>query len=381
MSDTADAVSAAGPWRTSLAAALPGWVVARVLLATGWLTAEAIARHTGDRTLQLDQGLFLWDGAFYRDIAEFGYGGVADEALRFFPLYPLLGRVLGLVPFLGAGAALVLVANVAALAAGAFLHRLVVETTGDDHLARRSAWVLALFPAGFVLAAAYAEALLLALVLGALLAARRDRWWTAALLAVGAGACRPLGLLVLIPLAALAGPGLRAAWHADGGVAVRAGAARAAAVLGGPVGLAAVLAHSAWLGRGWRAPLTIQEPLRGAFVLPPVRLVQAVGDLFGPERTGDGLHAPFAVGFVALVVVGARRVPRAWTLLSAVVVAVALAAENLNSFERYGLAAFPLVVALASVGRTPPRRQLVDAVLAGGTVALVTMSFLGVMVP
>jgi len=38
------------------------------------------------------QGLFAWDGDFYRGLAQHGYGHEEQEALRFFPLYPLLAR-------------------------------------------------------------------------------------------------------------------------------------------------------------------------------------------------------------------------------------------------------------------------------------------------
>ncbi len=50
--------------------------------------------HLGGATrpVQLGQGLFAWDAAFYRDIAEHGYGALRPAALRFFPLVPLLAR-------------------------------------------------------------------------------------------------------------------------------------------------------------------------------------------------------------------------------------------------------------------------------------------------
>ena len=98
----------------------------------------------------VDDGLLAWDGTWYDVIARNGYLDADDPALRFFPLYPLLGRWLG---WIGdrPDIALVVVANVAALAAGVLLHRLTLEETGDAAAAQRSARLLALFPSAFVL--------------------------------------------------------------------------------------------------------------------------------------------------------------------------------------------------------------------------------------
>ena len=77
--------------KPAFAAALPPWIVARILVALGMVTGAVL--YDGAETDPLRQGLWAWDGAFYRDIADHGYQAVALEGLRFFPLYPLLGRV------------------------------------------------------------------------------------------------------------------------------------------------------------------------------------------------------------------------------------------------------------------------------------------------
>jgi apolipoprotein N-acyltransferase len=59
----------------------------------------------------------------------------------------------------------------------------------------------------------------------------------------------------------------------------------------------------------------------------------------------------------------------------------ALAAENLNSLERYALSAFPLALALAGLTRDDRVERVALAVLAGGVVALSSMAWLGVYVP
>jgi hypothetical protein len=64
-----------------------------------------------------------------------------------------------------------------------------------------------------------------------------------------------------------------------------------------------------------------------------------------------------------------------------VLVVVALAADNLNSLERYLLVAFPLVLALADVTGSQRAERLALAACGGGTLALASLALLGVYVP
>lgn len=389
-----------GRWRADLVAVLPAWVAARVLVACAWGLAVALARRDrpGGTTVQLDQGLLAWDGAWYEGIASLGYRGLeaavgSAEALRFFPLYPLLGRVLGW-PLGGRDAlALVIVANVAALVVAVLVRRLVRYETADDALAERAVWLLALLPPAFVLVWAYSEALFLVGAAGALLACRRRWWWVAGLLGAVAGATRPLGLLLVLPVAVE----VWEAWRGSGTVPVGAGAVgpgdpsrRLASVrdrLGALTALAGPVvgtgAYLWWVGATTGdalAPYTVQQPLRGQ-ADPISRLARGVGDLLGPERWGDGLHLPFAVAFVVLAVLTFRWWPRSYGVMAAVLLLAALSADNLNSLERYGLGAFPLVLTLAVAVAAQRWERLALAACAGGLVSLCSLAWLGAYVP
>ncbi|MBK9178126.1 MAG: hypothetical protein IPM45_00900 [Acidimicrobiales bacterium] len=352
------------------------WAVARVLIAVGALVAVVIADRLvpGDRPLQLHQGLFMWDGEWYRQIAEGGYRTLPAEALRFFPLYPLLGRLVGLLAAGRPAVGLVVVANAAAVAAGLVLHRLALLDLRDRAVARRSVWLLALLPPAFVLAFAYAEALMLALAMGTFLALRRERWWVAGLLGALAGVSRPIGLLLVLPALVEVLRGAR-------GVAWRGWPARAAAVAGPAVGTVAYLAWAGARFGDWLEPLRVQEQFRGEAVDPVTRLGQGIGDLFGAERLGDGLHLPFAIAFVVLVVLVFRWLPVSYGLYSAAVLVMALSADNLNSLERYAMNAFPIVLALAVLTRRPLAEQVAYLVCAGGLVGLTALALTGAYVP
>ena len=81
-------------------------------------------------------GLLSWDASWYERIAAYGYGRLGHEALRFFPLLPLLARAFGALPGTTPGISLIMVANLAALAALAVLYHLVMFELGDEACAR-----------------------------------------------------------------------------------------------------------------------------------------------------------------------------------------------------------------------------------------------------
>lgn len=364
------------PVARDVVAALPGWLVARVLVAAGFVLAAVVSDELrpGARPFQLTQGLLAWDGEWYRRIAHLGYAGTEAEAVRFFPLFPLVGRALAALLPGGAEVALVVVANVAALATGALAHRLALVETGDRSLAVRSAWLVALVPPAFVLVLAYAEPLMLALAIGTVLALRRRRWGTAGALGLLAALTRPVGAALAAAAAVEAGRGLGSA---GGHERLR----RLAAVAGPLAGAGLFLAWSAVANDDALAPLRLQEGFRGELVDPVTRLFRAAGDVAGDEALGDGLHLPFALAAVALLVVVARRWPAGYTAFAAVVVVVALAAENLNSLERYSLNAFPLVLALATVTGDRRAEGVTLAICGGGLVALTALALVGSYVP
>ena len=362
--------------RAELGAALPGWLTARLLVTVAYvLVAAAADEFAGNRaTPKLDQHLLAWDADWYDAIADRGYGALPPEAVRFFPLFPLLGRGLGWVLAGNQGLALILVANAAALIAGMLLYRLALEETGDEALARRAAWFFALFPGAFVLVWGYAEALMLVALIGAFLALRRRAWWAVAALGLAAGLARPLGLFLVLPVAWE----VSRAWRETTG---RERLAQVAAVLGAPIGVLAYLTWSAVAGPGFTAPLTEQSPYRGAVTDPVSRLVDAAGDFLGGDRLGDIVHPPVAVLFIVLAVVVVRRWPLRYALYSVPVLLVSLSAESFNSLERYGLNAFPLVLALATVTRHRELERTALAVGAAGVVALSSLSWIGNYVP
>jgi Glycosyltransferase family 87 len=351
------------------------WVLARVCV----LGALAVVRSgLSDahlrRPVAATQGLFAWDAAFYRVIAESGYSPSRDR-LRFFPLVPLLSRWLGVVMFDHTAAALLVVASVSALIFGALLYSLTMRETGDPKLAQRAAWFAAVFPPAMVLVLGYAEATLMALSVGMFIALRSRRWALAALLGVLAGLCRPIAVLLVIPVVIEAARQWRRIPRAER-------ITRGAAVISPLVGTGIFLAWAGGVYGDWLEPLRQQtsKRLRGGFENPGTRVGHAFGDLFG-NKFGSGLHVMWALLFIVVIVVLARRMPSSYTAYAAATVLVGLSAHNLDSFERYAMSAFPLALGVALITGPEEVEKAALVVAAAGLVGYATLAFLGVYVP
>jgi hypothetical protein len=341
-----------GVWaklRAPLGQSLPGWIVARVLvlgaLALSHYLVDQLHVHDAIVRATAHAGLGSWDAAYYIKIAAHGYGSMSRDALRFFPLVPMLAK-----PFVWVGvpakAAVLIVSNVSALVAGVLIYVLARREGRDSALATRAAWFLALAPAAFVLVMGYTEGTTIALAIGMFLALRSQRWWIAAGVGVLAGLTRPSGFLLAIPALIEGSRGLK-------GLPVKAYLPRAAAVIGPAFG---TLLYLLWVGHQFGdmwLPYSIQteSSRRGSFTNPVDTIHHALHGLFNGNAVGTGLHVPWLVLVVVLVVICFRTWPASYSVFAAVSILSAVVSSNLDSFERYALAAFPLILVVASLTR------------------------------
>jgi len=368
---------------------LPAWVVARVIvvgaLAFARVTVGTVRPNNPGALQRVHEGLLVWDAGWYRSIASHGYAATGIQSLRFFPLYPLVAGGLGRVPGLGIGTALVLVANLSALLAMAGLLLLVRIDLGDRALARRSVWLLALAPSAYTLVLGYADASLLLCAVVAFLGARTGRWWWAAAAGLAAGALRPLGVLLVVPIAVeLWRSRSRRDDRADMGAEPGPGRLARGAALIAP--LAGAGAYLAWVDARFGdvlLPFRVQEEggHRGPLASPFSAMWHNADSLLHGHHLGSALHIPWVLLCAVLLVLALRRLPLSYGLFAAAVLAVSLTTSNLDSFERYALGAFPLVVVASTL---TGRRWVEWSVLAASAAAMAgyaTLAFLGVVVP
>jgi hypothetical protein len=327
-----------------------------------------------------------WDSVWYLTIAEHGYGDAHSHAqAAFYPLYPLLMRVVGWLvgsPLLAG----ILVSLGCFLGALVLLHRLVALELGLRD-ARGTVLLVAFAPTAFFFSAVYSESLFLLVSVGAVLAARRGRWGWAGVLGALTALTRNSGVLLLVPLLLLFlyGPRAdRAAVPAAAGT--EEGARRAArwrprhpptpqllwlALV--PLGLALYLAWSAVALGDAFAPYHAQalwlrhfEPLgalAGGVRAAWLGLRQLVHGSPTPRYFGENGGDPFEVagqslmllGFLAFALVACagalRRLPFAYGAYAAAALAMTLSypvdAQPLMSLPRYIVVLFPLQMWLA----------------------------------
>ncbi len=306
-----------------------------------------------------------WDSVWYLRIAHDGYFSRPSSA--FFPLYPLLIH-LGAAVFGSPLIVGVLISIVALGLALYYLERLIRIDLGES-TARTTILLLAFFPTAVFFSAVYTESLFLVLSVGAVYAARLDRWWLASFLGALAAASRPTGVLIVLPLIVLyfCGPGVGLAPTAIKAWArsrSRSSGSSLALVLV-PLGLVAYLAYMWITNDAPLAPFQVQGAWGRHFAGPFGAAVKLFGLI--PHDVSVLLHGPaprvtladsiswrahdlIDLGFLAFAVAGLgfswRRLPLAYFLYALAMVAEALSypysSEPLASFSRYIVVVFPL---------------------------------------
>ncbi len=173
----------------------------------------------------------LWqrhDTLHYLEIAEHGYER-REQVIVFPPGYPLVVRGAGWLTGGNLLVAALAVSTISCALALAVLYRLAEDLLGTDR-ARWAGIYQLVFPTGYILLAAYAEPLMLLLVVLAFYLARSDHWGWAAIAAFGAGATRLQAVVLIVPLLVVAWRRFGREWWRRPAVLVAAAAAPAALV-------------------------------------------------------------------------------------------------------------------------------------------------------
>jgi hypothetical protein len=136
-----------------------------------------------------------WDAIHFQRLAQVGYSAGDKLKAWFYPLYPWCVRITAFLT----GDFLVAAFVVSAIASifSVVLFRRLVEVDSPTTVARRAVWFFLIFPTAYVLHIGYTEGLFLALVIGSVLAARRERWWLAGVLGAFSWMTRANGIVLL----------------------------------------------------------------------------------------------------------------------------------------------------------------------------------------
>ncbi len=137
-----------------------------------------------------------WDALNYQRLALQGYGTTENRPLLvFYPLYPWVVQLFQYLVSDYLVAALI-VSTLASIGVALLLYRLV-EIDYSEQVAKRAVWFLFIFPTSYFLHIGYTESLFLMLVLGSILAARKQHWLLAGILGAFACLTRANGLILL----------------------------------------------------------------------------------------------------------------------------------------------------------------------------------------
>ena len=330
--------------------------------------------------------LARWDTGWYFHIAEDGYfydGPGKQSAVAFFPAYPAATRLLAVVvrDTIVAG---VLVTLASAVAAFWLFFRWTATKLGRD-----VAWIatvlLALYPFSyFLFGAVYSDALFLLSALAAFTLLERDQPVLAGVAGMVACAGRPVGLAVLVGLAAVAvqrrGVSLRP--RAPGGNRLRALRWRDAGVLLAGLGFVAYIAYLAWrfdaplafakvqTAEGWNRQISLDMILKVDFYRRwrdfGITLVTVVLTF----------QALLSIAALALVPAVWRRFGWGYAVYVVAVLGLPLAtSSDFLAIGRYLLPAFPVFAVAGELLARRPRPQ-VAGVLAVNAALLVWLTTL-----
>jgi Mannosyltransferase (PIG-V) len=279
-----------------------------------------------------------WDAPHYLEVARTGYRTGID--LVVYPLFPTLIRGF---EFLTRDylASAFLVSALALVVAAPLLRRLVALDYSPQ-IAMRACWFFLIFPTAYFLQIGYTESVFLALVFGAFLASRTDRWWLAGLLGMLAAMTRANGLALLPALAVEAGHQFHRTrkwnWSWCWIILVLAGSAT-------------FLAINRSVGGSFFVFVDIRRTVfRILPAWPWVGIGHAITDL-GRQPSQANMVGGEELFFIGLIIVCAivswfrlRPAYATWISLHAITMA---SVTFIQSTPRYALACFPIVILFA----------------------------------
>jgi hypothetical protein len=305
------------------------------LLAIAELAAMVIGQRPGVHYAASTNPLLAvwgrWDAEHYLSVAKYGYAGT--EA-AFFPLYPLLIRIVALL----------------------YLYKLV-EHEFNRHVAQRATFYVSIFPTAIFFSAVYSESLFLFLTVASFYYARERRWVTAGAFGFLAALTRSEGVLLAAPLfiewviAAKEGGREFFRYWVDDVVKPLLGMVLV------PLGLAAYMAYL-WVLNG--DPLRfshVQTHWGRHFTAPWVSFantIQKIAHAHAPQTIANqSLELAFTVLMIVVLVVGLRRLRLSYVVYMALSILIPMCTGSLMSMPRFALVLFPMFALFGLWGARP----------------------------
>lgn len=288
-----------------------------------------------------------WDAVHYLTIATQGYQGTD---MAFFPLFPLLLRIVGSVlgSHLVAG---IIIANAAFFFGLLYLYKLL-EHEYDRPVARRAIFYVSIFPSAFFFSAVYTESLFFMLTVASFYYMRAHRWWLAGAIGFFAAMTRVEGILLAVPFLI--------EWYAQQREASDSKRPGLIELLPGaliPAGLGVYMAYL-WVLRA--DPLYfshVQIHWNRHFAPPWISVINAFAKIAhaatGQTVANQLMEVIFTALMIGVLVGGWRRLRPSYIAYMALSILVPMSTSSLMSMPRFALVLFPMFAILARWGERP----------------------------
>ncbi|MGC2130010.1 MAG: mannosyltransferase family protein, partial [Candidatus Aquilonibacter sp.] len=320
------------------------------------LAAVIIGQRAGSH-VQESSNLLLnvwgrWDAVHYLTIATQGYSGTD---MAFFPLFPLLIRILGSLVgnHLVAG---LLISNASFFFGLLYLYKLL-EHEYDRSVARRAIFYVSIFPSAFFFSAVYTESLFFMLTVASFYYMRMHRWWLAGAIGFLAALTRVEGVLLVVPFLI--------EWYSQYKPKLKQHLSNLAP--GGliPLGLFTYMALL-WVLVG--DPLYfshVQIHWNRHFAPPWVSVINSIHQIAtatqGLTIANQLMELSFTFLMIAVLLIGWRQLRPSYIAYMALSILIPMSTSSLMSMPRFALVLFPMFAILARDGERPWVNNLILA--------------------
>ncbi|MHB8146459.1 MAG: mannosyltransferase family protein [Vulcanimicrobiaceae bacterium] len=350
-------VAIAARFNQTIREVLLDFVATRVaIIVIAELAAVIIGQRAGTHVEESSHILLAvwgrWDAVHYLDIATHGYQGTD---MAFFPLYPLLIKLLGSLVgnHLIAG---LLISNASFFFGLLFLYKLL-EHEYDRPVARRAIFYVSIFPSAIFFSAVYTESLFFMLTVASFYYLRSHRWWIAGAMGFLAAMTRVEGVLLVVPFFI--------EWLSTYKSDFSRGSKSLFAAGLIPLGLFVYMAYL-WVLRADPLYFSHVQIHWNRHLAPPwVSLYNSIHQILTATQAQTVANQALEVAFTVLMIVvllgGWRRLRPSYIAYMGLSILIPMSTSSLMSMPRFALVLFPMFAILARWGDKPWINNLIVA--------------------
>lgn len=280
-----------------------------------------------------------FDGVHYLRIAQDGYAYQYTQA--FFPIYPILIKIVSFVTLGNYLLAALLISNISFLIALIIFHKLIIKLY-NSKIAFWSIIFLLTFPTSFYFGAVYTEGLFFLMIVSSFYLAQQNKNWQAAVLGLFASATRLVGVFLSLSVFTKQRGKLHFAF------------------LLVPLGLVSYMVYlqlkfnNAFYFMTAQTAFGQNRETTKIILLPQVfyRWINQLLSTHGLVFANSAFELSTIIFAIILLIIGIKTIKKEWLIFSAFALITPTLTGSLVSMPRYLLIAFPIYIVLAQLKNT-----------------------------